>query len=159
MEDSDEEGRVEPLYRNHTPCSTSSGHSGSLTGDDSVRGSGSDHDRGSHSSRTIDSDEESVCETGEREEVDANQEGVAKSQVPRSPSLETLHSEGEGGRGGVANGGGSPNMFHHWKNTWNFSSSWKRVPLIRPIQLVQKPIRIIRMCSTTQFINLSISIA
>ena len=155
-EDSDIDGRVEPPCVHHTPCSTSSSHSGSLTGDDSARGSGSDHD--SHSSRTLDSDKDSTSEAEEeREEIDTNHKGVVKLRVTRSPSLVTLHSEAEGG--GVANGGGSPNLIHHWKRTWNFSSSWRRVTLIRPIQLVRKPIRIISMCNTSQLINFLISIA
>ena len=152
-EDSDVDGRVEPSCGRHTPCSTSSSHSGSLTGDNSTRGSGSDRD-----SRTLDSDKDSTSEAGEeREDIDSNYEGVVKSRMPRSPSLVTLHSESEGG--GVAKGGGSPNFIHHWKHTWNFSSSWRRLMLIRPVQLIRKPIHIIAMCSTSQLINFFISIA
>ena len=155
-EDSDVDGKVEPSCGHHTPCSTSSSHSGSLTGDNSARGSGSDRD--SHSSRTLDSDKDSTSEAGEeREDMDSNHEGVLKSRIPRSPSLVTLHSESEGG--GMAKGGGSPNLIHHWKRTWNFSSSWRRITLIRPIQLVRKPIHFISMCNTSQLINIFISIA
>ena len=159
-EDSDEErGRGLLPHLRHTPCSTSSSRSVSPSEDDSTRRSGSDQD--THSSTTVESDIENKTEQEgvdhQQEGVACQQEGVANTEMPRSPSLVTLRSESP--REGVAEGGGSPNMFHHWKQTLTFSSAWRRVTLLRPGHVIRKPIRIISMCSTPHFINLFISIA
>lgn len=162
MEDSDEDRQLRPHLR-HAPCSTSSSPSAtpSEDGDESAKESDSDHDNESESSRTIDDSSREKTEEEERdgeeeEGVDYRQEGMAKR---RSLSLVTLRSESPREGVGVAKGGGSPNIFHHWKQMWNFSSAWRRITLVRPVQLVRKPIRSISMCSTSQFINLFISIA
>ena len=145
--------------QSHTHDSTpSSSRSGSPSEEDSEE---------SKSSKSGDSDEDEEERGREQEAVDSphKENGVKSSGMPRSPSLVTLRSESPR-EGGVAEGvfkvgggGGSPNMFHHWKQTWNFSSAWRRVALIRPIEVIRRPIRIISMCSTTQFINFFISIA
>ena len=142
-EESEEEGSVHTRHARHAGF-TSSSHSS-----DESAGSGSD--RGSCSSRTGDSDQDD-------EEVDSQHESLSNSGMPRSPSLVTLRSETPSG--GVADGtGGSPNIFHHWKQTWNFTSAWRRVTLIKPLEVVRKPIHTIGMCSPTQLINVFISIA
>ena len=131
----------------HAHDSTSSSRSGSPSEDNNDE---------SNSSKSSDSDQE-----GEREGVDSPRENGVKSSsgMPRSPSLVTLRSESPREEGVVRGGGGSPNMFHYWKQTWNFSSAWRRVTLVRPVEVIRKPIRIISMCNTSQFINLFISIA
>ena len=147
--------------QSHTHDSTpSSSRSGSPSEEDSEE---------TNSSKSGDSDDEGERVRGrEQEAVDSphKKNGIKSGSMPRSPSLVTLRSESprEGGMAegvvrGRGGGGGSPNMFHHWKQTWNFSSAWRRMTLVRPVEVVRRPIRIISMCSTTQFINFFISIA
>ena len=147
----------------HTPNSSPSS---------SQSGSPSEEESGdSSSSRSGDSDDpdyEPPAEEKKREEVDSSPKRNGKKSVgvPRSPSLVTLRPESPrevGVADGVARvggrGGGSPNMFHYWKQTWSFSSAWRRVTLMRPVEVVRRPVRFVSMCSTSQLINFFISIA
>ncbi len=129
--------------------------------------SASDEDSGESSSpRSGDSDYEPKRE-GRREEVDTplKRNGKKSVGIPRSPSLVTLRSESPREVGvtkgvpRVGGGGGSPNMFHHWKQIWSFSSAWRRVTLLRPVEVVRRPMRFVSMCSTSQLINFFITIA
>ena len=131
-------------------------------------GSPSEEESGdSNSSKSGDSDDPDYEPPGEkrREEVDSSPKRNGKRSIgmPRSPSLVTLRSESPrevGVTKGVPRvGGGSPNMFHYWKQTWSFSSAWRRVTLMRPVEVVRRPMRFVSMCSTSQLINFFISIA
>ena len=139
--------------------SPSSSRSGSPSEEDSDE---------SNSSKGGDSEDRGDEEEDWRDDIDSPQKknGIESIGMRRSPSLITLRSESPregslaegvfrvGGRGG-----GSPNIFHHWKQTWSFSSAWRRVTLIRPVEVVRRPIRFVSMCNTSQLINFFISIA
>ena len=166
VECSDKEGRVWPAVV-HAPSSSTS-TSRSVTPSASEEG-GTGSNRDSRSSQTLDSDqpddssrERTDTEEEELEGVDSPNVGVAKTvvDVRRSPSLVTLRSESPRSGVGVVRGGGSPNMFHHWKQTLNFTSIWKRVSVTRPIaDLLSRPVHFISTCNLSQFINIFISIA
>lgn len=157
MDCSDKEGRVWPPVV-HAPSSTSSSRSATP----SVEGSGSY--RESRSSQTVDSDQPDYSS---RERTDSDEVGVVSPNVgvakptamPRSPSLVTLRSESPRSGVGVAVGGGSPNLFHHWKQMLTFSSAWRRVTVIRPVDLLRGPARFITTCNSSHFINIFISVA
>lgn len=137
---------------NSSPYSSRSGSPSEADSDDNE----------SNSSKSGDSEEQDYEEGERRGELDSTpkKNGKKYSGIPRSPSLVTLRSESPR-EVGVARvgGGGSPNIFHHWKQTWSFSSAWRRVTLVRPVEVVRRPIRFVSMCSTSQLINLFISIA
>ena len=144
-----------PRQRHTHNSSPSSSRSGSPSEEDS---------NGNDSSKNGDYDVEDKRRG--REEVDSlPKNGIKSHGMPRSPSLVTLRSESpreksasEGWFGGGGGGSGrSPKILYHWKQTWSFLS--RRVALLRPVEVVRKPVRILSMCSTSQFINFFISIA